>query len=114
MTDVRIEGDTLVIEPMGWHKLLSLKNTIRVPLSHVTSFRAEPETRLTGWVGWRVPGTYLPGVIIAGSYYNQGWTFWDVRNPRNTIVIELSSEKYKKIIVDVSDPDTVLKALAAR
>jgi hypothetical protein len=36
-----------------------------------------------GFRGLRMPGTHLPGVIIAGSYYyyQQGkWAFWDVHD----------------------------------
>jgi len=37
--------------------------------------------------------------------------FWDVRRPEHTIVVELNHEKYQKLIVEVADPDAVVKLI---
>ena len=31
--------------------------------------------------------------------------FWDVHNPERTIVIELEHERYKKLIIEVENPE---------
>ena len=55
--------------------------------------------------GFRALGTSLPGVITAGRFVQDGrWTFWDVSNPGNAIVIELQNERLSKLVVEVEDP----------
>jgi hypothetical protein len=45
------------------------------------------------WRGLRMPGTNIPGVLTAGTFYQDGKrVFWDVHNPENTVVIELKHE----------------------
>jgi hypothetical protein len=52
-----------------------------------------------------MPGTNVPGVITAGTFFQDGKrVFWDVHNPENTVVIELKDERYNELIVEVSDP----------
>ena len=47
-------------------------------------------------------------------FYQQGeWVFWDVHHPENTIVVELAHETYKKLIVEVADPEAEVKRLNA-
>ena len=41
-----------------------------------------------------MPGTNIPGVLTAGTFYQHGKrVFWDVHNPDNTVVIELKDEQ---------------------
>ena len=55
--------------------------------------------------GLRAPGTHVPGVIIAGTFYQEGKrVFWDVKDPEKTIVINLADERYDELIVEVADP----------
>jgi hypothetical protein len=57
------------------------------------------------WLGLRVAGTHVPGVIAAGTFYHHGnWVFWDVHNPENAVVVELRDERYEKLIIEVADP----------
>jgi hypothetical protein len=63
-----------------------------------------------------MPGTNLPGVLTAGTFYQDGKrVFWDVHNPDDTVVIELKDERYAELIVDVVNPkaavELVTKAL---
>jgi hypothetical protein len=56
-------------------------------------------------------------VITAGSYLHDGeWEFWDVRgNGASAIEVDLSGTRYRRLVVDVSDPDaTVARLQAAR
>jgi hypothetical protein len=39
--------------------------------------------------------------------------FWDVSEPVNTIIVSLDHERYKKLIVEVSDPEAVVQRLRA-
>ena len=45
-------------------------------------------------------------MLTAGTFYEDGKRiFWDVNNPKNTVVIELRDERYNELIVEVADPD---------
>jgi len=45
-----------------------------------------------------MPGTNIPGVITAGTSYQDGKRiFCDVHRPKNTVVIELKDERYNEL-----------------
>jgi len=59
-----------------------------------------------------MPGTNIPGVLTAGTFYQNGQrVFWDVHNPENTIVIGLHDEQYNELIVEVPDPRAALELI---
>jgi hypothetical protein len=56
-----------------------------------------------------MPGTNVPGVITAGTFYQDGKrVFWDVHNPEKTIVIDLHDERYNKLVVEVENPEVAV------
>ena len=116
MVDVRIEGETAIFEVLGWHRLWALKSRVIVRLRNIRAVRHDPTITLGWWEGWRVPGTHIPGLIIAGTYYRDGQKrFWDVTDPRRAIIVDLANEVYDRLIVDVKDPrETVERLEAAR
>ena len=60
----------------------------------------------------RLPGTNVPGVITAGTFYQDGKrVFWDVHHPENTIVIDLHDERYSNLIVEVEEPDAAVRLI---
>jgi hypothetical protein len=61
-----------------------------------------------------MPGTNIPGVLTAGTFFHDGKrVFWDVHNPENTVVIELRDERYNELIVEVADPNAAVKLVKA-
>ena len=45
----------------------------------------------------RMPGTNVPGVITAGTFYQDGKrVFWDVHHPEKTIMIDPHDERYNE------------------
>ena len=61
-----------------------------------------------------MPGTSIPGVITAGTFYQNGKrVFWDVHHPENTIVIELHDERYDELIVEVANPEIAVQTITA-
>ncbi len=113
MTEVEITEDTLTVHVLGWDRLWALKSRIEVPLSHVASAEVDPEiTRREWWKGIKAPGTELPGVIKAGTFYQ--WrerVFWDVRDPDKAIVIQLRDERYARLVIEVEDPPATVAAI---
>ncbi|WP_405020225.1 hypothetical protein OHV05_28485 [Kitasatospora sp. NBC_00070] len=104
MARVSVTGDTLTVEVEGLDRLWAVKSRIEIPLSNVRGATADPGI-VREPKGVRAPGTHLPGVIVAGTFHRQGEkVFWDVRNPNLAVVIELSDEKYTRLVVEVADP----------
>jgi hypothetical protein len=66
-------------------------------------------------VGLRMPGTHIPGLITAGTYYvNSGTIFCDVSDHKKSIVVELQDEFYKRLIVEVEDPQNAIDLLTRK
>ena len=116
MVDVSIQNGTAVFEVLGLHKLWALKSRLKIPLAHIRAVRTDPSVKLGWWKGWRMPGTHVPGLIVAGTYYQgRRRIFWDVVRTTRTIVVDLTGERYDQLVVEVADPDgTVHRLEAAR
>jgi hypothetical protein len=104
MAQVRVDGETLVVEIEGLDKLWALKGRLEIPLVNVRGATADP-----GMVkepkGIRAPGAHVPGVITAGTFHIDGERiFWDVHDASKAIVIELHDERYSRLVVQVADP----------
>ena len=112
MTEVEITGDTLVVHVKGMDRLFSLKSRLEMPLAYVLGAEADPHVA-QGWrKGLRAPGTHLPGVITAGTFYQEGdRVFWDVRDPEKAIVIRLEDERYSRLVIEVEDPPSTAAAI---
>ncbi len=107
MVDIHIADNALEIEVQGIHKLWSLRSTLRVPLSHIRDVRHDPERATKVFPGLRMPGTHIPYVYTAGTYYQGDFRpdFWTVRNADRAIVIQCTSAgAFDEIIVEVADP----------
>ena len=115
MVDLSISGGNLVIAVRGANKLWAFKSSLEIPLQHVAGIRADPSVARGWWHGLRIPGTNIPGVITAGTFYQDGKrVFWDVHNPDNTVVIELHDERYNELIVEVADPNAAVGLIEAK
>jgi hypothetical protein len=105
MVRITTENDKLILEVQGWDKLWALKSRLEIPRSNIRDVRADPTIARGWWKGVRLPGTHLPGVIIAGTFYHHGKRiFWDVKDAEKTIVIELADERYDQLVVEVANP----------
>ena len=112
MVEVIQEGDDVVFNVIGLHKLWALTSRLQIPREHIHGARIDPAAVLE-WKGWRVPGTDLP-LLTAGTFHLDGKRiFWDVRNPDNAVVIDLDDEDYKQLIIEVENPDAVVALLSA-
>ncbi len=105
MVDISIAEGKLTLHVRGADQLWALKSTLEIPLKHIASVRADPEIARGWYHGMRLPGTNIPGVITAGTFYQDGKrVFWDVHHPENTVVIDLHDERFNQLIVGVADP----------
>ena len=100
------------IEIEGLDKLWSLKSRLEIPLAHIRGARLDPDAA-RGWChGIKAPGTSVPGVLTAGTFYQHGKrVFWDVHHPEQTVVVELADERYDELIIEVADPVSTVDML---
>jgi|SRR5579862_8925154 len=112
MVDLSIAEGKLTLHVRGADKLWAFKSSLEIPLIHIAGVRVHAEIA-RGWLhGIRMPGTNIPGVITAGTFYQDGKrVFWDVHQPANTIVIALHDERYDEIVVEVADPDAAVEQI---
>lgn len=113
MVEIQTSNDELRLEVLRMHKVWALKSRLHFPLSSVQSARTDPELAQRPR-GLRAPGTYIPGLITAGTFYTDKmrW-FWDVCDPNNAVVIELNGEKYQVLVVEVENPEQVVAQIEA-
>jgi hypothetical protein len=109
MVRLTIADATLEVEVEGLDKLWSLRSVLRIPLAHVRNAHATPDVARRWFDGIKLAGSYVPGVITAGTFHQDGGlVFWDVHHPENAIAIELEHEQYRQLIVEVADVPAAL------
>jgi hypothetical protein len=114
MVDLSISNGNLTLHVHGADKLWALKSSLEIPLAHITAIKADPSVAHGWWHGLRMPGTNIPGVLTAGTFYQDGKrVFWDVHNADNTVVLELRDERYNELIVEVADPNAAVEMVKA-
>ncbi|WP_035670355.1 hypothetical protein [Flavobacterium sp. 83] len=110
MVAVTENGNEFIFEIKGFHKIWALKSKIIVSKENI--IRAyQNENEFTFWKGFRMPGTEIPGLIAAGTFYKKGRNFWDVINTKKALVVELKDNYYKKLIIEVENPEAVIQVL---
>lgn len=114
MVTITVDGDVLDIQVQGQHRFWALKSSLRVPLGDVREVRHDPERAKRFFPGLKVPGTHIPFVYTAGTYYQSDFRpdFWTVRDPKNAIVIHCARDAaYDEIIVEVEDPEGTVEMI---
>jgi hypothetical protein len=116
MVTVHQEEDTVIFTVEGWHKLWAFRSELRIPCAHIKSARHDPEAARAR--GLRAPGTHVPGLLKAGTFYLDGLfdhkpSFFDVQHQQNTVVVELADEHYARLIIEVENPAAVVARLTA-
>lgn len=102
-----ITGNQLSID-LEWYEQLwafTLNKTISIPLAHIETVTGiEPQSN---WAEIRAPGTFLPGIIKAGTYYTRrGKEFWYVTKDKDYLTLELIEEPYNRIILTLDNSQT--------
>ncbi len=93
----------LKVELGFFDKILSIRGSLQIPLKNIREATTKPpETRW--WRDIRMPGTYIPGLIKAGTYYTKnGKEFWFVIKGKNYLTIELENESYQRIVLGLNE-----------
>lgn len=100
---------------LSWlERLLAVKpgSTLDIPLKSITSVSTERPP--TEWPSLRLPGTSVPGLIKAGSYYTRkGWEFWYAVRGKGYLAIELENERFRRIALTLDDNERWAEELRA-
>ncbi|HEV8130608.1 MAG TPA: hypothetical protein VGQ81_05125 [Acidobacteriota bacterium] len=109
MVEIKIEAGKVIFEVQGWDKFLSLRSRLEIPLAHIGGAHADPHPAMGWFQGLKLAGADFPNIFRAGTFYQEGsLLFWDVHHPEKTIVVDLAHETYKKLIIEVPDPDAAV------
>jgi len=112
MADIEYTGGALVVHVKGWDMVWALKSELSIPIHHVV--RAEPasDEARQWWKGIKMVGARIPGVIKAGTFYQDGGrVFWDVHDADRAIAIHLRDDQYNELIVEVDDPTATIDTI---
>ena len=111
MVQISKTGDTFIFEIQGMHKLWAFQSKISIPVDHVVRAHREIDG-LSGFKGWRFPGTHIPFVLTAGTFYKESKPdFWDVANYDKCIIVELKDEQFRELIIEVENPEAAMELL---
>jgi len=115
MVTVHQHEADIIFTVEGWHKLWSFRSELRIPRAHIKGVRCDPAAA-AHLAGIRAAGTYVPGLITAGTFYldnmpNHKPTFFDVRHRDHTLVVDLEAEEFNHLIIEVEDPEAVIRLL---
>jgi len=108
-----IENSRLRVELSILEKILSFRGSFEVPLEDVEMVTSgKPKGT---WAEIRVPGTFIPWVIKAGTYFTRnGKEFWYVtRSHRNFLTIHLKRGFYKRIILGLDASEYWVRRITA-
>ena len=111
MVEITFDCRDMILSVKGLHKLWALKSELRISLSHIQQARSN-NGEISSPKGWKSPGTYIPGLIIAGTYRSYGKkVFWDVVNKGKSIIIDLQDDDYQQIVIEVENPKIAIKKI---
>jgi hypothetical protein len=115
---VSTQGDRLRIEFPGWDAVWTLRRRVDLPLATVTGVQVESRAAaLAAKPLLRMPGTELPGVIVAGTYRSPRSRpqLWCVRRARAVLTIDLADPApFGRIVLEVPDPAATARDLQAK
>jgi hypothetical protein len=117
MASIEITAHDLIVRLHGMDRVLALRSNVSVPLAHVAAVRDHAEeanfddaVRDSG----RGIGTFVRGRVAAGSLrLPDGRSFYDVHDPRKAIVVDLQSESFVHLVVQVDgeSPETAVRRI---
>ena len=112
--DINLTNDTIeiLLEPMERLWSAHLSQRIKIPLESVQAVELAPlDTAWPGetWRELRAPGTHVPGLIKAGTYYTErGREFWyvlaDQTRDQSCLRLEMAEGYYKRVVLGLAEP----------
>lgn len=104
MPKLELRDDELVIRLTFWQKIWALHGDVHIPATSIRG-AAVADEKWVRTLGFRVPGTALPWLIIAGTYIrpkDSAFVYWTRRNP-SVLQLNLSGRPYNRVFLGVDD-----------
>ena len=100
---VEVRGDAMVVNVKKRDKASMFVPTMKIPLGHVLGAEADPEVERKLWRAWvlrsSTPGAYGDPDPEVRFYHPRHYL------AHKAVVIRLKDEGYKRLVVEVQDPD---------
>ena len=114
MAQLDVEGDLLVVRLGIIDAMLSMRSTMRFPLTSVKNVYVDPVAGEEP-KGFKAPGTAIPGTLTKGTFHFDGVkTFWNIWRGTLVVVVELSNEKFDRLLIEQANPEAIVgKILSA-
>lgn len=107
------DGDRLIISLQGMEIVWSLRKRLEIPRSSIQNLSWADDYIYHGNRFFRVGGTGVPGVLIAGNFVSRGkkyflyikrpwatqWLFGKSFTAKNVLDIEVTNYRYDRIII---------------
>jgi hypothetical protein len=84
----------------------ALHRGARVAVEHVTGVHVDDRRAAMSTVGFRICGSSVPGVLVAGLFRTKGGgrQLLCVRRAKRLLVVDLEREKWDRLVLEVPDP----------
>lgn len=106
MAKLSFQQTNLHVNLSRGEKLAALHGDLVIPLRNIVGAEVLGKGWWTG-LGLRIPGTGLPGLLIAGTYIKRGdraFVCW--RRPQQVLQINLTDGNYSRLIIGVEDAES--------
>lgn len=114
---VEINGGVLRVALSGASGAVAFKSEVEVPLADVRTATVEDAGEARSEQGakeyWPVHGSFVPGVLRAGSFgKGDNKQFWYVHEHRGPVlVVDLEHDTYARIVLQLDDPQATADAI---
>ena len=112
---IDFEAEALIVRFTGLAAITTLTRKIRVPYTAIGSMSiglTDPPGLLALKVGLSTPPF---GTTQRGRFREHGrWSFLDVDDRERTVVLDLIGHQYRRLVLTVDDPQTLIEKLGER
>ncbi len=110
MVTIETHDGNVKLKVIGLHRIWALKRELTFAKENIIQIKIANKALRPAPI--RMPGTYIPKLIAAGTYYGKKRKeFWDIDFKKEAIEIDLKNEKYTKIVVNVLNLSETMKSL---
>jgi hypothetical protein len=91
-----------------------MRGSLDVKWSDVIDAHIDDKALRVG-LGLRVPGTWIPGLIVAGTYYwAHVWTFAFWRRGQQPLVVNVRNLRWSRLVIGVPSASEVVRQINER
>ena len=105
MTELALAPDALKVKLSIAERLAAIHGDVVVSWANVRGAQVLERKWWMG-LGLRIPGTALPGLLIAGTYIwrrDKAFVYW--RRGQQAVQINLAGAKYSRLVLGVADAE---------